>query len=158
MNLSPEIYNILVQAHSAGRWLLLLFLLVAIFRSLSAGNRPYNRGDNSTGLVLTIVTDLMFLVGVVLYFAGNWGYKLFQQMSTKEIMNNSVLRFFAVEHITLMLIAVILIHIGKAQGRKNISDRARHRRTLIFYFIALLVILVAVPWPFREGFAGRGWI
>lgn len=157
MNINPEIYNLLVQIHSIGRWIVLLLLLVAIFSSLTAGNRPYTRGDNRTGVLLTIFTDIMFLVGVVLYFAGNWGYKLFQQYSMGEIMNDPYRRFFAVEHISLMLIAVILIHIGKAQGRKNISDRARHRRTLIFYFIALLLILVAVPWPFREGFAGRGW-
>ncbi len=148
----------LVQIHSVGRWIVVLLLLLAIFSHLAAGNRAYSRGDNRTGLLLTIFTDIMFLIGVVLYFAGNWGYKLFQQYSTSEIMNDSYRRFFAVEHMSLMLIAVILIHIGKAQGRKNISDRARHRRTLIFYFIALLLILVAIPWPFREGFEGRGWI
>jgi hypothetical protein len=158
MDLNPEIYNLLVQIHSIGRWLVLLFLLLAIFRHLSAGNRAYNRGDNTTGLFLTIFTDLMFLIGLVLYFAGNWGYKLFQQYGMKEIMNDSYRRFFAVEHITLMLISLILIHIGKAQGRKAISDRARHRRSLIFYVIALIIILVAVPWPFREGFEARGWI
>jgi hypothetical protein len=157
MNINPEIYNMLVQIHSVGRWIVLLLLLLAIFSSLTAGNRAYTRGDNRTGLLLTIFTDIMFLIGVVLYFAGPWGYKLFQQYSTSEIMNDSYRRFFAVEHISLMLIAVILIHIGKAQGRKNISDRARHRRTLIFYFIALLLMLVAIPWPFREGFEARGW-
>lgn len=158
MDINPEIQNMLVQIHSVGRWIVLLLLLLAIFSSLTAGNRAYTRGDNRTGLLLTIFTDIMFLIGIVLYFIRPLGYKLFQQHSTSEIMNNSYFRFFAVEHISLMLIAVILIHVGKAQGRKNISDRARHRRTLIFYFIALLLILVAIPWPFREGFDGRGWI
>jgi hypothetical protein len=157
MDINQEIYSMLVQIHSVGRWIVLLLLLLAIFSSLTAGNRAYTRGDNRTGLLLTIFTDIMFLIGVVLYFAGPLGYKLFQRYSTSEIMNDPHSRFFAVEHISLMLIAVILIHIGKAQGRKAISDRARHRRTLIFYFIALLLILVAVPWPFREGL-GRPWI
>jgi hypothetical protein len=56
-----------------------------------------------------------------------------------------------------MLIAIILLHIGKAQGKKRISDKAKHRRTLIFYFLALLIILASIPWPFREIGADRGW-
>jgi hypothetical protein len=62
-----------------------------------------------------------------------------------------------VEHLAGMLIAIILIHIGKAQGRKAISDRAKHRRTMIFYLLALLIILASIPWPFREIGVGRGW-
>jgi hypothetical protein len=52
---------------------------------------------------------------------------------------------------------VVLMHIGKAQGKKQLSDRAKHRRTMIFYLLALLIILASIPWPFREVGAGRGW-
>jgi len=66
-------------------------------------------------------------------------------------------RFFAVEHLAGMLIAIILIHIGKAQGKRPIGDKAKHRRTMIFYLVALLIILASIPWPFREIFHMRGW-
>ena len=66
-------------------------------------------------------------------------------------------RFFAFEHPLGMLIAIILLHIGKAQGKKAISDRSKHRRTLTFYFLALLIILVSIPWPFRQIGAGSHW-
>jgi hypothetical protein len=56
-----------------------------------------------------------------------------------------------------MLIAIILIHIGKMQSKRNITDRAKHKRTFIFYLVALLVILASIPWPFREVGADRGW-
>jgi len=49
-----------------------------------------------------------------------------------------------------MLIAIILLHVGKAQGKKAITDRSKHRRTLVFYLLALLIILLSIPWPFRE--------
>jgi hypothetical protein len=150
MNLSPDIYNLLLHIHSVGRWLVLLLLLIAIFNSLVAGKRPYIRTDNRTGLILTIFADLMLLIGIVLWFAGVRGYKLFQTNDMSTIMNDATLRFYAVEHITLMLIAIILIHIGKAQGKKPIGDRAKHRRTLIFYSLALLLILISIPWPFRN--------
>ena len=73
------------------------------------------------------------------------------------VMKDPGTRFFAVEHIAGMLIAIILIHIGKAQGRKAIGDRAKHRRTMIFYLLALLIILVSIPWPFRSIGAASGW-
>ena len=73
------------------------------------------------------------------------------------VMKDPGLRFFAVEHLAGMLIAIILIHIGKTQGKKPIGDKAKHRRTMIFYLVALLIILASIPWPFRDLFATRGW-
>ncbi|HEU4472335.1 MAG TPA: hypothetical protein VFR58_14685, partial [Flavisolibacter sp.] len=122
-----------------------------------AGNRPYIRTDNRLGLILTIVSDIMLLIGIYLWFAGDWGYRLIQNASMSEVMKNPVTRFFAVEHQIGMLIAIVLIHVGKAQGKKQISDRSKHRRTMIFYFLALLIILASIPWPFREVGSGRGW-
>ena len=155
--MNDSLYNALFHAHSGGRWIVLLLLLFAILNSLIAGNRPYIRTDNRLGLLLTIFADLMLLIGIYLWVVGPWGYKLFNQYSTSEIMKDPSLRFFAVEHILGMLIAIILIHIGKAQGRKAISDRAKHRRTMIFYLVALLIILASIPWPFREIGVNRGW-
>jgi hypothetical protein len=147
----------MLHAHSVGRWIILLLLLFAIINSLLAGNRPYIRSDNRLGLLLTIFADLMLLIGIYLYFVGPLGYKLIQNSGMGATMKDPYSRFFAVEHLAGMLIAVILIHIGKAQGKKPIGDRAKHRRTMIFYLVALLIILASIPWPFREIFQTRGW-
>jgi hypothetical protein len=151
-------FNFMLLAHSAGRWIVLLLLLIAIFRSLTAGNRPFNSGDRKTGTMLTIFADIMLLIGVYLYFAGNTGYAQVRDNGMSEVMKNDTARFFAVEHLAGMLIAIILLHIGKSQGKKAITDRAKHRRSAIFYLIGLLVILATIPWPFREVGAGRGWM
>mgnify|MGYP003575067789 CR=1 FL=1 len=150
-------YTGLLHLHSFGRWVVLILLLVAIFRSATAGNRPFDKGDRTTGLLLTIFADIMFLVGVVLWFIGTWGYKNISNRGMGEVMGDNVARFFAVEHTIGMLIAIVLLHIGKAQSKKNIADSAKHKRTFIFYLIALLIILVSIPWPIREVGAGRGW-
>lgn len=156
--MDTTLYNALLHIHSVGRWVVLLLLLFAIINSLIAGNRPYIRTDNRLGLLLTISADLMLLIGIVLWYFGNMGYKLIEAKGgMAEAMKDPVTRFYAVEHLAGMLIAIILIHIGKAQGRKRISDKAKHRRTLIFYFLALLIILASIPWPFREIGTGRGW-
>jgi len=152
------LHNILLHLHSAGRWVVLLLLVIAIFNSLVAGGRPFIKSDNRTGLLLTIVVDLMLLIGLALWYFGPYGYEQIQNAgSMSAVMKDSTARFFAVEHITAMLIAVILIHIGKAQAKKSISDRAKHRRTVIYYLIALIIILVSIPWPFMQNGAGRGW-
>ena len=155
--MDTTLYNALLHIHSAGRWIVLLLLLFAIINSLIAGNRPYIRTDNRLGLLLTIFADLMLVVGIVLWFTGSWGYQQIQTKGMAEVMKNPTDRFYVIEHLLGMLIAIILIHIGKAQGKKRIADKAKHRRTLIFYFLALLIILASIPWPFREIGAGRGW-
>jgi len=56
-----------------------------------------------------------------------------------------------------MLIAIVLVHIGRSYAKKNISDRQKHRKTVLFYVIALIIMLAVIPWPFREIGQGRGW-
>ena len=155
--MSQDMYGLLVHLHSIGRWIILLLLLIAIFNSMVAGNRPWIRTDARTGTILVIFTDLMFLLGLAIWFFGPKGYKLIQSFGMSSVMKDASNRFFAIEHITMMLLAVILIHIGKAQARKSISDKAKHRRTLIFYLIALIIILAAIPWPFRSVGAASHW-
>ncbi len=150
--------DILVAAHSGGRWIVLVLLLIAIFRSATAGNREFNEGDRKTGLFLMIFTDLMLLIGLYLYFAGAWGAKQIENAGGMgEVMKDTTTRFFAVEHLIGMLLAIILIHIGKAQAKKNLPSKTVHRRTFVYYLIALILIIVSIPWPVREVGQGRGW-
>jgi hypothetical protein len=155
--MNTSFYSVMLHVHSVGRWIILILLLIAIFNSMVAGRRPYIRTDARTGLILTIFADIMLLVGLYQWFAGPWGYKMIQARGFSEVMKDPTARFYAIEHLAGMLIAIILIHVGKAQGRKHISDKAKHTRTLIFYTLALLIILASIPWPFRGIGAGRGW-
>lgn len=155
--MNSSLYNIMLHVHSVGRWLILLLLLIAIFNHMVAGRRPYIRTDARTGLILTIVADLMLIIGFYLWFSGAWGYKQIQARGFGEIMKDHTARFYVVEHMAGMLIAIILIHVGKAQGKRQMADRSKHTRTLVFYLLALLLILISIPWPFRAIGASRGW-
>jgi uncharacterized membrane protein len=155
--MNADMYSFLLHLHSILRWIVLLLLLVAIFNSLVAGNRPFIRTDARTGSLLVIFADVMLLIGLALWYWGPRGYKIIEAMGMSAAMKDPTARFFAVEHTAGMLIAIILLHIGKAQGRKAISDKAKHRRTLVFYLLALLIILVSIPWPFRQIGSGSRW-
>jgi hypothetical protein len=145
-------YQGLLHLHNFGRWVVIILLLVAIVRSLSGlgGNKPFTNGDRKTGLFLMIAAHTMLLIGLYQWFAGPWGLHNIQNVGMKEVMKDNVYRFWAVEHITGMLLGIILITIGRGSAKKNISDIAKHRRSFWFYFIAFIIIIATVPWPFRE--------
>jgi hypothetical protein len=155
--MNADMHSFILHLHSIGRWLVLILLFVAIFNSLVAGSRPFIRTDARTGTILVIFADLMLIIGLVLWYYNPIGFHSFQDYGFGGVMKDDRLRFFAFEHPVGMLIAIILMHIGKAQGRKAISDKAKHRRTLIFYLLALLIILVSIPWPFRHIGVASGW-
>lgn len=71
-------------------------------------------------------------------------------MGMAAVMKDPVARFFAIEHMVSMLIAIVLITIGRGVGKKNISPERKHKKSFWMFLIALVLILVAIPWPFRE--------
>ena len=146
-------YTGLVHFHNFIRWVILLLILVAIFRHLMGmtGKKPFTNGDRKTGLFLMIAAHVQFLVGLVLWFIGDWGYKLISNSSVGEVMKNPAQRFWVVEHNTGMLIAIILITVGRGVSKKNLPDASKHKRSFWFFLFALILIIVSVPWPGREG-------
>ncbi|HEY5772703.1 MAG TPA: hypothetical protein VIS75_08740 [Chitinophagaceae bacterium] len=139
-------YNGLLHLHNLLRWLILLFLLIAIIQALAKS--PSIR---KSSLWLLICAHLTFLVGIYQWFAGEVGYKILKNSSFKAVMENDSARFWVVEHIFGMLIAIILITIGR--GKAKVLN---YRAASWLFLIALIIILATIPWPFREGI-GRPW-
>lgn len=121
------------------------------------GNKPFTAGDKKTGLFLMICTHTTALIGIVQWIVGPWGLKNITDMGFGAAMKDPVHRFYGVEHLTGMLIAVVLISIGRGVSKKNIPDQTKHKKTFWFFLAALIIILVSIPWPFRAGI-GRPWL
>lgn len=151
-------YKGLLHLHSVLRWVILILLLVAIYQTIVNKNKQFSDGQRKTGLFLMICADVMLLLGLYQWFAGDWGLKSIQANGMSVVMKNPVLRFFAVEHITAMLIAIVLIHMGYSYGKKTVTDAQKQKRILLYFGLALLIILLVIPWPFREVGAGRHWL
>jgi uncharacterized membrane protein len=62
-------------------------------------------------------------------------------------MRTSGLRFFAVEHVMGMVIAIALAHIGRVRVRRASGDARRHQVAAMFYGLALIILLASTPWP-----------
>lgn len=146
-------YTGLVHLHNFLRWVILVLLIINILRHMTAGARPFDTKDKKLGLWLMIAAHVTLLLGLYQYFAGPWGFKLISQVGMGEVMKNSVYRFWAVEHIFGMIVAIALLTIARGVFRKSITDAAKHKRALVLYIIALIIILASIPWPFREGIA-----
>ena len=137
-------YTVVLALHSWLRWLALIAGVVATYSVLS-DRKGSGRGE-VWGLVLMISLDIQLLLGVLLYGA----LSPFTAEAMRDFgaaMKNPGLRFFAVEHVTLMLGAIILAHVGRVMGRKAKTEDARRMRLLMCFGLATLLMLLAIPWP-----------
>ncbi len=144
-------YNGILGLHSLLRWAIIILLVVNISRSFINKTKPYSQLDRSWNLRLTIITHINLLVGLYQYFFGVKGFVLIKTYGMADVMKNSNLRFWAVEHITGMLIAIVLITIAGSVSKKTFeSDAKKHSKLGWLYLISLLIIVAVVPWPFRH--------
>jgi len=141
-------YSSALWLHSLLRWAVLITGLVAWVRAIGGKtrNRPWTPKDELWGLLLTISADLQLLVGLVLYIflspITRLGVRNFA-----AAMQIPTARFFTVEHAAGMLVAIALIHVGRVRIRKTTEVRRKHGTAMIFFGIALVVIIIAIPWP-----------
>lgn len=150
-------YSGSVHLHNLLRWIILILLIANVVRHLTAGSKPYGKQDTNLGKWLMISSHVMLLLGLFQWFSGGLGLQAIKESGMGEVMKNSVSRYWAVEHITGMLIAIVLVTIGYGVRKKSLDDAGKHRRALILYALALLIILAMMPWPGREGI-GRALI
>ncbi|MEI7893508.1 MAG: hypothetical protein WCI05_10465 [Myxococcales bacterium] len=143
--------------HSMARWALLVALLVAVFRAARGvwGGHSYVRSDAVTAFVVVALADLQFVLGFVLYF---WLSDTVRgaRVSFAAAMRDRTLRFWAVEHLCLMVGAVLFVHVGGVLARRTADTMRRHRRSLWCFGLALLLVVVGIPWPFLGH--GRPWL
>jgi len=142
--------------HNLVRWLILLFGFWTLISAISglASKRDYTSGDSRANFFFMLSMDIQLLIGLILYFGEDWFDRL---KNIGDNMKDTALRFFTLEHALLMLIAWILVHAGRVAVKKVVTPRSKFKRSLIYFGIALLLILIAIPWPFREEVA-RPWI
>src|SRR6188472_2972791 len=107
-------YSTFLLLHSIVRYFVLIMLIVLVFKSLAGwmGKSAYTPGDNKISLFTLIMTHTQFLVGICLYFMSD-----FVKFSS-ETMKDPATRYWTVEHVSMMLIAVVLITVGRSTSKK----------------------------------------
>jgi hypothetical protein len=145
--------------HSILRWVILVLLVVAIVKNYSGmtAARSFTDGDRKVGLFLMISAHTTLVLGLVLWLVGPFGLALVRENGMGAAMKNAVMRYWVVEHFLGMLIAIVLITIGRGVAKKSIPDGTKFKRAFWLFLVALIIILVTIPWPFRAG-VGRPWL
>ncbi|MES2063674.1 MAG: hypothetical protein V4456_17225 [Bacteroidota bacterium] len=141
-------YGILLALHSLTRWLVLSSLLLAIFCAYRGWllGKPFLRLDEVLSLIAVTTAHIQFVLGILLYFVSPIVAYFFHHFSTA--VHQRVIRFFGMEHITMMVIGIAVITIGAAKAKNKTTDREKFKTTAIWFTVALLIILSSIPWSF----------
>jgi hypothetical protein len=132
-------YGVLITVAAAG----LLHLRGLLQR------RPILTYERSLSIIAVVLCHAQLVIGVILYLMN------FKQYSA---MTGDIGRFWKMEHLGTMIIAIALVTIGRATAKRSNDEVVKQKRIAIFYLIALALILWAIPWPFTEIGHGRGWL
>lgn len=141
-------YTGLLHLHNVLRWVIIILLLICLIQAFTK-----KEGIAKNSLWLLIASHVTLLLGLYQYFTSEAvGFKMIERVGGfKNAVNDDFARFWVLEHITLMIVAIILITMARGRA-KNLNYNA----SKWMYLVAFILILAAVPWPFRELIA-RPW-
>lgn len=114
-----------------------------IFFSKRFANREFSKMDKVLALVTLIFAHVQFLVGLILYFISPITKAA---RASGEMMSNPTYRFYAVEHVTVMVIAIVLITIGYSRAKRATTSRKKFGTLGLCYLLALILVLSRIPW------------
>jgi len=138
-------YQTLQTFHSHNRNLILLLMIVVLVIAIIGliTKKPWSKFQKVLNLVNMIVIDIQFALGLILYTGySSLGLKAFSNPDV-NVMKDADVRLIAIEHLTLMLLAWVLVHVGYSKSKKANNP---NKTVTIFYSIALLLILIGIPW------------
>jgi len=144
-----SLQEVLLVGHSLLRWIVLVAGVAAFVRAVSGARagRAWSDKDSKVLQAFIGIFDMQILLGLLMYVATSpLGVRMLQQGSAT--MKDSVLRFFALEHIVGMILASAILHVGSARARRLGAAPKRQTRTAIVVGIGMAIILCSIPWPF----------
>jgi len=149
-------YTILLYLHSWLRYFVLGAGVLAVYYAYTgtSARRPFGKADNAIGASFVGFMLLQLIVGLGLYFGlSPYGWKA---VKVAGALKDHTVRFFGLQHVLLMVIAIVVAQVGRSLSKKRPDDLRKHRTALRYYGIALLLVLAMIPWglwnPYRPLF------
>jgi hypothetical protein len=142
----------LLHLHNLLRWVILILLLWSVVISYTGwkSKRAFSSKDKKTWLFTMIVAHSTLLLGLYQWILGRFGLLTYVKPEGVSMMKNATLRFYQMEHPVMMILSVLLITLGYGMAKKSVEDEKKYKKAFQYFLIALIVILLAIPWPFRE--------
>ncbi|SFC79390.1 hypothetical protein [Flavobacterium phragmitis] len=141
-------YQTLLEGHSYLRWLVLVSLLCSIYIAYKGYSQKlsFTKTANLFRHWTATIAHIQLLFGILVYLQSPI-VKYFWR-NYKEEFQNLDASFFGIIHIALMLIAIIIVTIGSALSKRRKTDEEKFKTMLFWFLIALVIIFIAIPWPF----------
>lgn len=142
-------YDFILIVHNIIRWVVVILLLVTVVRALIGwfGKREWAELDRRLGSFSAIGIDIQLLLGLILYlFFSPFALDGITNFGFEYVMQQADFRFFAIEHALFMILAVVFAHLGSLLPRRVEDPAAKYRRAAIWFALALIVILLGMPW------------
>ena len=142
----------LLHLHNILRWVILILLLVSLVKAFTGwrSGRPFSQGDAKLWLFTMISAHLTLLVGLYQLLWGRYGVLVTDLPAGTSVMKDKFYRFFWIEHPVSMILAIVFITMGRRMAKKNVPDDLKYKAAFYYFLLALILILIAVPWPFRD--------
>ncbi|NTW24230.1 MAG: hypothetical protein HGA37_05995 [Lentimicrobium sp.] len=140
------LYKISLLLHSWNRWAILIFgiaVIVFAIKGLNSGSK-YNNTSRKSMFYFILSLHLQLLVGLLLYF-------VLSPVTSAALndfgaaMKDGTLRYWAVEHAFVNILAIAVAQTGSIIVRKRTNDRDKHRLALIWTIIAMVLIIAMIP-------------
>lgn len=133
-------YTFLLHFHSGLRWLILVAVVIAVIKSLIGlfGGSEYSKFDKIVAVAFVGMMHLQLLTGLILYF--------FYSPFITYNMSDPVQRFWSVEHLALMIFAVVAAQVGRSISKKTQDAQVKFRFQSIFFGMSLVLMLLGIPW------------
>ncbi|WP_080240234.1 hypothetical protein [Spirosoma rigui] len=141
-------YQTLLIIHSLVRWLVLVTLVYALVNACIgySRKRPFTKADDAVRHWTATTAHIQLILGATLYFNSPVISAFFARFSTS--IQSASTAFFGIIHALTMFVAILIITIGSALAKRQTVDRDKFRTLLIWFSIGLVLILLAIPWPF----------
>jgi hypothetical protein len=141
------VYPAVLTIHSWLRWVALLLGVAATTNAFrhraDTSERPRGRWWDT---FFMLALDLQVLFGLLLYL----GLSPF----TREAMTNvgaalrdPALRFWAITHASTMFVSVVAVRAGRVFAMGEKTSAARRNGRYVCFGIAVIAMVVGVPWP-----------
>ena len=140
-------YEPVLLIHSWVRWIVLVFAVLAVAGALMnlVRKAPWGAANDRAAKFLTIAADIQLLLGVLLFVFGPPWFSQFLS-GPGAAMSNRMIRYWSIEHGFGMIVAIILIHVGRVLIRKKTDGFAKNRVALMAFGLSLLIMIGTIPW------------
>ncbi|WP_400261020.1 hypothetical protein ACFX5U_13255 [Sphingobacterium sp. SG20118] len=142
------LYPFFLALHSASRWIIICCIILLLLRTYWGWKKGHKvtKLDHSLQIATIILLYLQLVIGLTLYLESPIVQYFIENFQTAIKLRQ--VRFFGMEHITMMTIGITVFTIGYIKALKKQSSADKFRTIFIYTAWTMFIIFTSIPWEF----------